>query len=231
LYADSRLWLSRGWLDYFSPQLYWQLDPPEHSPRALLPWWSAQNTMGRHLWPGLAVYQVEQWKPDEIPRQIEFVRSQPGIAGYLLYDANTLFRHAALDQRIARDLNRQPALVPASPWLNSSHTAPTQPYVFVSSATGRLRASWISTGTDPARWWVVQQRKNGVWTTEILPGAQSSLPIPAVPDAVAVMAVDCTGVESAVRAVSNQTNGVAGEIRSPKSEFRKKSEIRNPKRN
>ena len=202
LYADSRLWLSRGWLDYFSPQLYWQLDPPEHSARGLLPWWSAQNTMGRHLWPGLAVYQVDQWKPDEIPRQIEFVRSRPGINGYLLYDAVALFRHAALDQRIARELNAQPALVPASPWLSTSHAAPTQPYVFVSRATGRLRASWISTGNDPARWWLVQQRKNGTWKTDILPGAQSSLPIENAPDAVAVTAVDCTGAESPVRAVS-----------------------------
>ena len=26
LYADSRLWLASGWLDYFAPQLYWPVD-------------------------------------------------------------------------------------------------------------------------------------------------------------------------------------------------------------
>jgi uncharacterized lipoprotein YddW (UPF0748 family) len=36
LYADSRLWLASGWLDYFSPQLYWPVDQPEQSFPALL---------------------------------------------------------------------------------------------------------------------------------------------------------------------------------------------------
>ena len=27
LYADSRLWLANGWLDYFAPQLYWAVEP------------------------------------------------------------------------------------------------------------------------------------------------------------------------------------------------------------
>lgn len=202
IYADSRTWLARGWLDYFSPQLYWQLDPPEHSARGLLPWWSAQNGLGRQLWPGLAVYQVDQWKADEIPRQIEFVRSQPGVTGYVLYNAGSLFRHPALEQRFERELNAQPALVPASPWLNPSHAAPTQPYVFVTGAGEHLRASWVSTGNDPVRWWVVQQRKNGVWKTEILSGAQSSLTLANAPDAMAVTAVDCTGAASAVRTVA-----------------------------
>src|SRR5581483_6149190 len=26
LYADSRLWLSNGWVDYLAPQLYWRVD-------------------------------------------------------------------------------------------------------------------------------------------------------------------------------------------------------------
>src|SRR5258706_8452882 len=28
LYADSRLWLQAGWVDYFAPQLYWPIDFP-----------------------------------------------------------------------------------------------------------------------------------------------------------------------------------------------------------
>ena len=27
--ADSRKWLERGWVDYFSPQLYWRIDSKE----------------------------------------------------------------------------------------------------------------------------------------------------------------------------------------------------------
>ncbi len=41
LYADSRLWLANGWLDYLSPQLYWPVDSPQQSFPVLLNWWSA----------------------------------------------------------------------------------------------------------------------------------------------------------------------------------------------
>ena len=40
LYADSRLWLANGWLDYISPQLYWPVDQREQSYPVLLQWWS-----------------------------------------------------------------------------------------------------------------------------------------------------------------------------------------------
>jgi len=29
IYADSKRWLSEGWLDYLAPQLYWQLSGVE----------------------------------------------------------------------------------------------------------------------------------------------------------------------------------------------------------
>ena len=28
LYADVKLWLTKGWVDYLAPQLYWRIDPP-----------------------------------------------------------------------------------------------------------------------------------------------------------------------------------------------------------
>jgi len=31
IYADSRKWLANGWLDYFSPELYWPIEPKEQS--------------------------------------------------------------------------------------------------------------------------------------------------------------------------------------------------------
>jgi len=54
IYADSRLWLQRGWVDYFAPQLYWSIASTGQSFPALVDWWSQQNTLRRHLWPGLA---------------------------------------------------------------------------------------------------------------------------------------------------------------------------------
>jgi len=50
LYADSRLWLQAGWVDYFAPQLYWPIDFPNQSFPVLLKWWTEQNTKERNLW-------------------------------------------------------------------------------------------------------------------------------------------------------------------------------------
>jgi hypothetical protein len=54
--------------------------------------------------------------------------------------------------------------------------------------------SWVNGGAKPARWWVLQCRTNGVWTTEIFPADQSgrfreNFP----PDAIAIRAADRTG--------------------------------------
>jgi uncharacterized lipoprotein YddW (UPF0748 family) len=44
LYADSRKWLMKGWVDYFAPQLYWSIASEEQSFPVLLKWWSQQNS-------------------------------------------------------------------------------------------------------------------------------------------------------------------------------------------
>ena len=53
LYADAKLWLNKGWIDYYSPQLYWPINQLAQSYPVLLGWWKDQNLKGRHLWPGI----------------------------------------------------------------------------------------------------------------------------------------------------------------------------------
>ena len=43
LYADAKLWLNKGWIDYYSPQLYWPIDRVALSFPVLLGWWKAEN--------------------------------------------------------------------------------------------------------------------------------------------------------------------------------------------
>lgn len=53
LYADADLWLHEGWLDYWTPQLYWEIKREGQAFPVLVDYWIAQNRKGRHLWPGL----------------------------------------------------------------------------------------------------------------------------------------------------------------------------------
>ena len=192
LYADSRRWLANGWLDYFSPQLYWPMDSPPQSFPVLLNWWAQQNARGRHLWPGLNAANVgEKWGPDEMARQIAATRRQPGAGGEIFYHLRNLADNAALAD-VVRIAYAQPALVPASPWLDS--IPPGKPKLtVVENSRSSLRLHW-ETADDPAWLWVLQFRTNQVWTTEILPAIRTnwSFAKPA-PDLISISAVDRVG--------------------------------------
>ena len=124
LYADSRLWLASGWLDYFAPQLYWAVEPREQSFPALLGWWVRQNPRGRHLWPGLNASNVgEKWSPEEIDRQIKLLRTQPAARGEIFYHLRNLTDNPALANAVRAEYV-QAALVPASPANSNSPSDP-----------------------------------------------------------------------------------------------------------
>src|SRR6185436_8695988 len=59
LYADAQLWLNQGWVDYYTPQLYWPIESKQPFPK-LLEWWVAQNTHSRHIWPGLFTSKADK---------------------------------------------------------------------------------------------------------------------------------------------------------------------------
>jgi uncharacterized lipoprotein YddW (UPF0748 family) len=192
LFADSHKWFASGWLDYFSPQLYWPMDSPQQSFPALLNWWTQQNARGRHLWPGLnAATAGEKWGPDEMARQIAATRRQPGAGGEIFYHLRNLTDDSA-PAKAVRAAYLQPALVPASPWLDAF--PPGKPKLtVVENSLSSLRLRWET--TDNTLWlWVLQFRTKQVWTTEILPAARTdwSFAKPA-PDLISISAVDRVG--------------------------------------
>lgn len=202
LYADSRKWLVNGWADYFAPQLYWQMEGVDHSYPALLDWWISQNTKARHLWPGSDTTKVGGlWTSSEIVKQVRLTRKHTRATGNLLWNISSLVRtNHGLAEVMARDLYSQPALVPASPWLNERPLG--KPKVEIQSVSGSKspRAAWTPAPTDKDVWlWLCQTRIRGKWTAAILPQHQTSLPLPVrsspgFPDLIAVTAVDRCGV-------------------------------------
>jgi uncharacterized lipoprotein YddW (UPF0748 family) len=203
LYADSRLWLANGWLDYCAPQLYWPIEQREQSFSALLPWWSEQNVKHRHLWPGLYATGVgEKFSANEIARQIQFTRAKSGADGEIFYHLRNLADNPALTD-VVRAEYTQSALVPASPWLDSS--LPDKPKLTVTSVVNSsVNVHWEING-EPAWLWVLQFRTNGVWTTQILPANQTShIWENLAPDAISIRAVSRTGNLSAPAVLSRQ---------------------------
>lgn len=199
LYADVRKWMHEGWLDYLSPQLYWPTDPPDQSFPVLLRWWVEQNRHGRHVWPGLALYKLpitgpRRMEASDIVRQVGITRDMPGVTGHIHFNARVVMDNV---QGIADHLGRvytQPALTPATPWLDS--VIPPTPSVRLADSSGTAVLRIEPPIADDVRWWVIQALVQGTWQTAMLPAPMQTRILDldiAAADAVAVTAVDRAG--------------------------------------
>jgi uncharacterized lipoprotein YddW (UPF0748 family) len=180
LYADARLWFQEGWLDYMTPQLYWQVNSKGQSYPKLLGWWAEQNVKDRHLWPGNFTSKVRRqstdpesasaWSAEELIRQIEATRAQPGATGNIHFSMKALMQnYDGIADKLKAGVYAEPALVPESPWLGRE--TPGKPKVDV-TANGNELALQIEAPRGKNPWqWLVQVETAGGRKTHILPGA------------------------------------------------------------
>jgi uncharacterized lipoprotein YddW (UPF0748 family) len=197
IYADSRKWLQSGWVDYLAPQLYWAITPPAQSYTALMDWWYLQNSMARHVWPGLATYRVSDgtssaFSLQEIPNQITETRKRTSGTGNILYNTTWTLKRNGLAATLASNLYKTAALIPASPWLDGA--PPPAPTITVTSDILSITPS----AGEAARWWAVRSHSSSGWTTRILFGAERTPSLPSGTDRVLIQAVDQAGNTSAV---------------------------------
>lgn len=104
IYADSRLWLQKGWVDYLAPQLYWSIEKREQSFPALLRWWSRQDRLGRGIVVGMS---INRHPPEEIAKQLDLVRQERQAVGFILFSARSIIRdRGGIDRVLAMTLER-----------------------------------------------------------------------------------------------------------------------------
>ena len=199
LYADAKKWLNNGWLDYLTPQLYWNIARPAQSYPVLLDWWVGQNTMHRHLWPGNAPYRVradaQNWPPGEIVDQIALTRANAGATGNVHFSMRSLMSNRggvadAIQQRAYTTF----ALPPRTPWLDAAPpAAPAVTYI----ANERRLTIEEPAGEVPL-WYVIHKRVDDEWTTDVIGAVERDhmLSDEALPDALVVIAIDRNGNES-----------------------------------
>ena len=108
LYADIRLWIKNGWIDYVLPQLYWEIGKKAADYEVLAHWW-ANEVRGTKckLYIGMAPYRlVESQKSkvessksnpwatgNEIGRQMKLNRTIEEISGECFYSTRPLLRN------------------------------------------------------------------------------------------------------------------------------------------
>jgi uncharacterized lipoprotein YddW (UPF0748 family) len=204
LYADSRKWLNNGWLDYFTPQLYWKSNAPQQGYVALLDWWISENRHNRHIWVGNAAFRVrdrQDWPAEEIVQQVTLTREQEGASGNVQFNMTSLMRNqGGIADALSAGAYPHDALMPRTPWLD--HEAPPAPQIRVDGTTLEITAS---PGESPFVYAVRMKLADG-WHAEVIPANQARYPLlraPGVlPEVVGVTAVDRNGNESAAAKVA-----------------------------
>lgn len=188
LYADVELWVSRGWLDYLAPQLYWPIDQAPQAFSVLLDYWARDNPHNRHVWPGLFTSRIDDtprsWPAAEIVNQVALARSGSGIGGHIHFSMVSLLQNRkGIADRLKYAEYAQAALVPATPWLGGN--APPAPRVL--ARRGRDNAVTVAfeipdASPDPPWLFAVWARHVNNWRFSVHPGGRAGLRIEADPD-------------------------------------------------
>ena len=204
LYADAKLWLNKGWVDYFTPQLYWKIGRIPQSFPVLLGWWQGENTMQRHLWPGISVGRdTSARNVDETISQIMISRGMlPQSKGVVHWSISSLTKNPAMATGVLAGPYSREALVPASPWMDN--TAPQQPTVTTARQGDSIRIEWTHLQPADVFRWVVAYQYGDRWSYAIRNRGDRSMMLKAqsagttsVPlKRIIVKAVDRTGNES-----------------------------------
>ncbi len=197
LYADAELWLQKGWLDYFTPQLYWARSQAPQAYDVLLDYWIGQNTQGRHLWPGLFTSRIgaptKEYQPQEILDQIASTRARPQAGGHVHFSMIALMQNRkGIADQLSTGSYATPALVPATPWLGN--VKPGLPRV-KAVRNGKGIDLKLAAGKANALY-TVWSRHGNEWRFQVVPATKVDWTVQGDAEAVFVGAVDRLGIES-----------------------------------
>ncbi|MCP4707698.1 MAG: family 10 glycosylhydrolase [Planctomycetes bacterium] len=193
LYADAKLWLNKGWIDYWTPQLYWPVNQIPQSFPVLLNWWIGENKKNRHFWPGINVGRGTGECINQIMITRGMLSDSPGVVHWSIGSVNR--NEAELAQALLAGPYAKKSLVPASPWLDKK--PPVPPHVETTMQNDQLEINFSHPNAADVFRWVIYIKQGNNWRHEILNRSSRSY---MVSDAnikeIAVAAVDRTGNES-----------------------------------
>ncbi|PEL82474.1 family 10 glycosylhydrolase [Bacillus wiedmannii] len=168
IYADSRLWLHKEWVDYLTPQVYWSRSLKVANYDVLTKWWNneAQGTR-THLYIGQAAYNINNswdkaWEnPDEMINQLALNSTLSNIKGSMFFSYKDLKKNVlGIKEQLRANAYKYPALVPTMPWLDNA--APSNPSeISVTDGSNGATISWNNNAGKEAAYFVVYRFKKG----------------------------------------------------------------------
>jgi uncharacterized lipoprotein YddW (UPF0748 family) len=206
LYADALKWYREGWVDYYTPQLYWPIKQTPQSYPVLLEWWKTQNAKGRHLWPGNFTSKTNpsdgNWPAQELVDQINITREK-GAWGNVHFSMKAFTsNYGGIADALKNGPYRSKAVVPASPWLDAKK--PSAPKVHAQRDGDAWRLDWSATDED-VRFYAITPQIDGKWMPPtITSGSSMTLRVAngKAPDRIAVTVIDRVGNEGPAHVVA-----------------------------
>ncbi|APU14966.1 MULTISPECIES: glycoside hydrolase family 10 protein [Actinoalloteichus] len=99
IFADTRRWIEEGWVDYVTPQVYWEIGHSAADYAVLVPWWAdAVAGTGVQLYIGQAAYKVgsnSAWNTAELSEHLTLNQAHPEVGGDVYFSVSSLRTNAA----------------------------------------------------------------------------------------------------------------------------------------
>jgi uncharacterized lipoprotein YddW (UPF0748 family) len=191
IYADPKLWLNNGWVDFLAPQLYWPIEGEQSFPK-LLEWWVNESTERRWVWPGLSVSRHDT---PQLMKQIEIIRKTPLARGMIFWSIGSVRKHKdKFGDALMQGPFRTSALVPAMPWRDDNPPPPPR----ATAERNREKAVTVTLNRAPGEppiVFAVWARYGQQWRFLTVPAGAPSLQLNADPTAGPATAVVLTAVD------------------------------------
>lgn len=118
LYANVTKWIDKKWIDYVVPQIYWEAGNKAADFDELTKWWAARGKDKTQVFVGHAIFKINAgakvWEnPNEMPSQINKVRSNSGLNGSVFFSYRQFNRDLlGLENTLQDRLYKNQALTP-----------------------------------------------------------------------------------------------------------------------
>lgn len=119
LYADIKLWVEKGWIDYNIPQIYWEIGHNAADYETLIKWWSINN-YGAHLYIGQDVVRTMKARDlvnprkNQLTRKMELERTLPSLYGNCFWPGYELIKNTGgVADSLKNNYHKYPALIPS----------------------------------------------------------------------------------------------------------------------
>ena len=117
LYADVKLWVKNGWIDYNMPQVYWEIGHKAADYATLVEWW-ANNNFEQPLYIGQDVKRtmdaVMPSGDNQLAEKMRLSRSYKAVNGNCFwYGQNIVENYRGVTSSLIANYHKYPSLIPA----------------------------------------------------------------------------------------------------------------------